>query len=397
VSGAPPRLLFYSHNGVGVGHFRRQLRLAEAFRTHRPDASVLLVTGSHAAGAFAGPLGFDYVSLPSIQMVDRYENWRPLRLGMPIRDLMRMRADLLRRTVRRFAPDVLVADFMPAGPYGGLLGALEELALVGGRAVAGFRDIIDEPAFVRDLWRRTGVYDVLEEHYAAICVYGAREVMDYEGAYGLDGELSTRLHYVGYLGRPGSGTAAPGAGLSDGRAPVLIACTGGGVDGGALLEGFIDAVQVLAPRLGGSRLVVGGPLLSEPELCSLRARAGNAEIEVARFIPELDRRIASSDLVVTMPGYNTTCELLSSRARAIAVPRSGPSREQRMRAEQLSRWSRARSLEPVGLDAVALADAIEAALAEPPPPPPPISLDGLGGAVRLLESLASGDPVTVPA
>lgn len=380
-----PRLLFYSHNGVGVGHFRRQLRLAEAFRRRRPDAEVLLITGSHAAGAFAGPLGFDYVSLPSIRMLDRYENWEPRKLGIPIRELMRMRSDLLRRTVRRFRPDVLVADFMPAGPYGELLGALEELAAQGGQAVAGFRDIVDEPEFVRGLWERSGVYDVLTEHYAAICVYGSHEVMDFELDYGLRGDLAGRLHYLGYLGHPLRDEPAP----TRGESPMLIACSGGGVDGGALLGTFIDATRRLGQASGGSRLVVGGPLLAEEELRALRRRGRGAELEITRFIPELDRHIAASDLVVTMPGYNTTCELLSSHARSVVVPRSGPSLEQRLRATELARWGRATVLEPLGLDSGTLAQAIEAALAGPPPAPPPVALDGLDRSVALLEALAS--------
>lgn len=394
MSPRPLRLLFYSHNGVGVGHFRRQLRLAEAFRRRRPDASVLLVTGSHVAGAFGDPLGFDYVTLPSIRMLDRYETWEPRQLGLPIGQLMRMRADLLRRTVRRFRPDLLIADFMPAGPYGELLGALEELAALGGRAVAGFRDIIDEPEFVRKLWAKTGVYDVLREHYAAICVYGTPEVMDFEAAYGL-ADLGPRLHYVGYLGRARPERADPPR--DDGAAPVVIACSGGGVDGAELLGSFIAAARRLSPALGGSRLVVGGPLLSVEDLSALRERAARAGIEVTRFIPELDRRIAASDLVVTMPGYNTTCELLSSSARAIVVPRSGPSLEQRMRAAQLERWGRATRLEPVGLEPTTLASAIEASLSTPTPVAPPVSLDGLGRAVTVLESLAAGEPVPVGA
>jgi len=389
-----PRLLFYSHNGVGVGHFRRQLRLAEAFRNHRPDAAVLLITGSHAAGAFSGPLGFDYVSLPSIRMVDRYETWEPRQPGLSIRELMRLRADLLRRTVRRFRPDLLIADFMPAGPYGELLGALEELAEAGGRAVAGFRDIIDEPAFVRGLWAKTGVYEVLREHYAAICVYGTQDVMDFEAAYGVE-ELNGRLHYVGYLGRARPEPVETRQENAD--APVVIACTGGGVDGSALLTCFLAAARRLAPTLGGSRLVVGGPLLSERELRALHEQAVGSKVEVTRFIPELDRRIAASDLVVTMPGYNTTCEVLSSDARAIVVPRSGPSLEQRMRAAQLERWGRAVALEPLALDPGALAGAIEASLSAPRPVPPPVALDGLARSVSLLEALATGEPAPVRA
>ena len=76
MSGSAPRLLFYSHNGVGLGHFRRQLRLAAAFSGRHPDAAVLLVSGSHATGAFARPAGVELVRLPPIRKRGRYEGYR---------------------------------------------------------------------------------------------------------------------------------------------------------------------------------------------------------------------------------------------------------------------------------------------------------------------------------
>src|SRR5207237_1239948 len=115
-----------------------------------------------------------------------------------------MRAETLRETVRLFSPDLLVADFMPAGPYGELLPALDELERCGGGAVAGFRDIVDEPGFVRELWRETGVYDVLRARYSGVCVYGDPSVLDF-AEYGLDAASGVPVHYFGYLGRPGVG------------------------------------------------------------------------------------------------------------------------------------------------------------------------------------------------
>lgn len=385
------RLLLYSHNGVGLGHFARQLRLASAFRERRPDAALLLVTGSYAAAELNRPFGFDCIRLPSIRKVGRYQAWEPREPGISITELIRLRSDLLRRTVRRFKPDLLVVDHLPAGPHGELLGALEELADCGGRAVAGFRDIIDEPEFVRSLWLDNGTYDVLREHYAAICVYGAPEVMDFQTHYGLGREFADRLHYVGYLGRRQRTRQAAGRRES----PIVTASSGGGVDGGKLLAAFIESAKALAPQLAGSRLVVGGPLLSELELSDLRTRAAGSGIEVARFVSGLDRLIGDSDLVVTMSGYNTACELLASDTRAIVVPRSGPSLEQRMRAAQLESWGRAIALEPLDFDQEGLTRTIEAALAGPSPTPARVSLDGLQRAVQLFEAVAASEEPAV--
>jgi predicted glycosyltransferase len=382
--------MFYSHNGVGVGHLRRQARLAAAFRERRPDAALLLATGSHAAGAFPMPPGVEVVALPSIRMLDRYETWEPRAPGASISEVMQMRSRLLLRTVQSFRPDLLVADFLPAGPYGELLDALAELGSQGGRAVAGFREIIDAPVFVRDLWARTGIYEVLREHYEAICVYGMPEIVDFERDYGLAGELAGRLRYVGYLGHPPRPRS-----LDDGSgAPAtIVASTGGGVDGGALLATFITAVcSVPGAAASGRRVAVGGPLLSERELEGLKQQARGTDIVVERFVAQLGRLIGGAELVVTMPGYNTVCELLSSSARAIVVPRSGPSHEQRLRAAQLARWGRAVALEPDDLSPAALAGAIEETLALPAPEPPPVPLDGVARTVKLLERIVLGAP-----
>ncbi|MDE3134842.1 MAG: hypothetical protein KGL15_12335 [Acidobacteriota bacterium] len=384
MSRRPPHVLFYSHNGLGVGHLRRQLRLAGELRRRRPDAAILVASGSHAASALSGPVGFDVVSLPSVRMTDRYETWEPRQPGVTIAEVMRIRSDLLRRTVRRFKPDLLVADFMPAGPYGELLGALEELRALGGRAVAGFRDIIDEPSFVRDLWSRTGVYDTLRDNYERICVYGSPSVTDFAATLGLDPQLARRVTYTGYLGN----VVTPSATAPSDR-PRVIACTGGGADGAALLETFILAMRERAERFQRP-LVVGGPLLSQPELERVRSLVRDSAIVVARFVPDLDQRLADADLVVTMPGYNTTCELLSGRARAILVPRSGPSQEQRLRAAWLHAWGRAEVLEPVGLGPEQLWPAIERTLRSGAPPPPPVPIDGLERTGELLEAMATG-------
>src|SRR5262249_522852 len=149
--------------------------------------------------------------LPSLQMVDRYRTWTPRDLPLPLRDVIELRAELLHDTVKTVAPDLLVADFMPAGPYGELLPALEELERPGGPAVAGFRAVIDDPEFVRQLWTEAGTYDVLRRRYMSICVYGDPRTIDFISAYGLDDELAGRVRYCGYLGRrhpPKNGDAA---------------------------------------------------------------------------------------------------------------------------------------------------------------------------------------------
>jgi predicted glycosyltransferase len=378
------RVLFYSHNGVGLGHLQRQLDLARGFRARHPESAVLLVTGSHAASMFEFPEGIDFVKLPSLAMVDRYRNWRPRDLPLPIDDVVRLRTEILEQTVERFAPELLVADFMPAGPYGELLPALDALERVGGCAVAGFRDVIDDPAFVRDLWEETDVYDTLERSYDAICVYGDPLTVDFARAYGLDDDLHSRLHYCGYLGRPPRREAE-----AVGRErPFVLASCGGGADGFPLLEAFVSAAAELRRELGGTWLAVSGPLMPYADHLRLGLLGEAHGVSVERFVPELRAQAALADCVIAMPGYNTVCDILSHGLRAVVVPRNGPSREQSLRAARLQEWGLARVVTRDQLDGAELALAVREALAADAPPAAPVPLDGIERALDVFDEVA---------
>jgi predicted glycosyltransferase len=382
--------MFYSHNGVGVGHLQRQLDLAEAFKGAHPDAAVLVATGSHAAGLFPIPEGVDYVKIPAIEKVDR-ENWDPRMLPLPRAEVVELRTELLERTVRGFAPDLLVADFMPLGPYGELLPSLETLAAHGGVAIAGFRDVLDDPAVVRERWTRTGVYEALRDHYRAICVYGDPDMLDFASAYGLDGDLAAKLHYCGYLGRrPPSAVESP---LYD--RPLVLANGGGGADGAELARAFIDTAERLRPRRGGTWLLVTGPLLDTATHERLARTGEAAGVTVRRMLPELRAHVALADCIVSMAGYNTCCDLLTFMRPSVLVPRRGPSREQSIRAERLAEWGAASVLPADHADAEHLAEAIANALDGPLPSPAPASLAGLDTAVQTftLAVAEAGAPV----
>ena len=373
-----PRMMFYSHNGVGVGHMQRQLDLATAYKERHPESTILLATGSQAASMFAVPPGIDYIKLPSLQMVDRYRNWEPRALDLPTETVTEMRSEILERAVRDFAPDVLVVDFMPTGPYGELMPGLHELARAGGAAVAGFRDVVDEPAFVRELWAETGVYDALRRHYAEICVYGDPAMLDFVADYGLDPALASKTTYCGYLGR------TPVEPLPPSGSPMILASSGGGVDGAALIEAFVGAAGDRRPSLGGRWIAVTGPLMPQADHRRIAAAGRLAGVEVQRISPDLRRMVAAADCVVSMAGYNTVCDILTYRRAAVLVPRGGPSLEQAIRTARLGEWRCTQTVSMPELTQGRLADAIAAALAHPPSVAP-VPLGGVRRALEVFE------------
>jgi predicted glycosyltransferase len=90
-----------------------------------------------------------------------------------------------------------------------------------------------------------------------------------------------------------------------------------------------------------------------------------------------------------MPGYNTSCDILSHGLRAVVVPRKGPSREQALRAARLQEWGLARVVARDDLDGPRLALAVRDALAGGAPPAAPVPLDGFERALDVFDEVAA--------
>jgi predicted glycosyltransferase len=63
------RFLFYSHDGLGLGHTRRHLALATALTELAPAASVLLVSGADDVHRLGLPDNVEVIKLPCLRKV----------------------------------------------------------------------------------------------------------------------------------------------------------------------------------------------------------------------------------------------------------------------------------------------------------------------------------------
>jgi predicted glycosyltransferase len=69
--------------------------------------------------------------------------------------------------------------------------------------------------------------------------------------------------------------------------------------------------------------------------------------------------MAACDVAVSMGGYNTVCELLTLRKRAVVVPRAQPGVEQTIRAERMAALGLLRAIDPDTLSPAVLLRAIQ--------------------------------------
>jgi predicted glycosyltransferase len=390
------RVAFYSHDTMGLGHMRRNLLLAQALKHSRLQAVVLMIAGAREASLLTTTAGVDCVALPSLRK-DAHGQYHPRHLDVSLPELLALRAQTACAALEAFAPDVLIVDTVPRGAVRELDPVLESLrAKRRTRLVLGLRDVLDDPITLQREWARAENQDAVRRYYDAVWVYGDPTVYDPVREYAFAPEVAAKVRYTGYLdqrarlafgSRDGKDPAAL-LGLSPGR--LALCLVGGGQDGAALAEAFVEAE--LPPDTNG--VLVAGPCMPvEVRQRLSRRTAGHAGRRIIPFLREPTRILRRADHVVAMGGYNTVCEILSFGKPALIVPRVKPRCEQLIRAHRLQALGLVDVLHPESLNPAALSSWLAGAPARVPPLRGRIDLNGLNRIPRLLEELLDSRPI----
>ena len=320
-----PRIAFYSHDTMGLGHVRRNMLLAQSVLEAHPDADVLLLSGVRESGAFKLPQGADSVTLPTYFKTSEGK-YIPRSLGNDITRLVKIRKEIISAALDAFEPDIVIIDNVPRGAMNELDNILPELASRGTHIILGVRDIIDEPEAVLNQWKKLkNIEDICE-----------------------------KLRYVGYLDQTRRNeTRGLDNIISEVKLPYALCAVGGGQDGFELARAF---VQARLPE-GWNGLLIAGALMPGQQREQLHALAGaRQDIKVIDFVPEPLKIMRNAECIISMGGYNTTTEILSFNKRALIVPRIIPRTEQWIRASRLAEMGVIDCLHPKDLTPQALSE-----------------------------------------
>src|SRR5436309_4591170 len=193
------RVAIYSQDSLGLGHLRRNFLIGASLLEATEDSQVLMFADSPVAPFFPVPERMDHIKLPSIRKVSA-GCWESTRLRIDERELIRLRANLLRDAVLDFRPDLLLVDHMPGGAQGELVPALKSLkqAHPDCFVVLGLRDILDARDVIKRVWESEGTYEVIGRYYDRLLIYGSQGIFDTCCTYDLP--VPPRGgHYCGYV------------------------------------------------------------------------------------------------------------------------------------------------------------------------------------------------------
>jgi predicted glycosyltransferase len=363
-------VLFYVQHLLGIGHFRRALRIGDALA--REGIEVSLVSGGEPVAALTSTSARRMVQLPPIRARDASFRELVNAAGHRVDDyLWNLRRAALLEALSAVQPDAILIE---AFPFGRRAFRFELDALVDAvRArqprpllLCSLRDIV---VVSDDEKRRREIVDRVRRDFDFVLVHGDPAFIPLEASFPAAAEISDRLIYTGYIG---AADASVGAGAPRGPCELagsgeVVVSVGGGAVGGALLSTALDTrrrgfLADLKWRL------LAGPNLPETQFAAL-ASALPEGVVLERYRREFPQILRRCRVSVSQAGYNTVLDILAARAAAVVVPfASERETEQTLRAERLASRGLLEVVHERDLSPERLAWAIDRAINRPPEP-----------------------------
>ena len=316
----------YSHDTYGLGHIRRTMAIAR--NLVRPGVNILIVTGSPIAGRYTMPAGVDFVRMPG--MIKKTNSvYVPHSIKVEPKIAIAIRKNIILSTCKAFKPDLFIVDKVPSGLKNEVLPTLKWIrkSLPCTRVVLGLRDILDDAGSTRADWERKKFPEILRDFYSEIWVYGEQRLYDPITEYDFPEDIAAKTIFTGYIPRK-----VPKTRKVRRKHKQVVVTIGGGGDGYTVLDNYLKMLETNG-TVDFTTLMITGPFLDPKRLDELADRARALKVQIRPFIKNIEKRMAQADLVVTMGGYNTLCEILSLKKPALVIPRDKPRQEQLLRAQ----------------------------------------------------------------
>ena len=364
------KVLIYCQDSLGLGHLRRNINIAHELYRQDPSTEILFLADSPLAPFFKLPPGSDFIKLPTVVKVDAGV-WQAHKLPrLNIEQTWQLRSQLIKRVASQYKPDILLVDHMPQGASRELLPCLQMLRseLPQTRNIVGLRDILGAPDVIKRQWGIEGAYEMIRQYYDHVLVYGTPDIYDLPKAYAFPDGVREKVQFCGYVS-PNLDHMRPLAlplveHFPEKRPFTLLVMGGGGSDAHFFMDTFLNMLRYLGEDIVFNSLVLTGPFMPEDAREALRQKASGLPVRVKQMEDDSLGYLDEADMVVSMAGYNTTCEVMRFSKKAIMVPRAGPSAEQGMRCEILHKRDLIHSIHPTHLSVQKLAEVIMTRLYE---------------------------------
>lgn len=326
------KILFYCQHVLGIGHFFRSFEIAKSLAPHQ----VLFVEGGQPLIDIPFPSHIRRLLLPPLMMNETFEKFNVE--GEELLRVQKSRRDELLKAYRDFLPDVIIIELFPFGRKKfsfELIPLLEKTERDSKKVivVCSLRDILVEKADKdrHELW----VLQNLNRFFDLLLIHADERITRLEESFSRVDQILIPIYYTGFVARK---PAKAKIEKCDGRTHrKIVVSTGGGKVGSELIEAAILALRKIRSTSLEMEIYIGPFMESSTKDHLLSIARDDERIRFRPFALDFLEVLLKADISISMAGYNTMMDLLSTGTYGILYPFK-QNREQSLRAERLAKF-----------------------------------------------------------
>jgi predicted glycosyltransferase len=322
-----PIILIHCQYVYGIGHFVRTIELAKALCLH---FQVYLLNGGEQVPNFDIPEDIRVIQLPAIYKDEGDQILSPVNPKQSLDSCLQDRQLLIAECLKAITPDILITEHFPFG----LLFKNEVLQLIlkakqlkpTVKVVCSVRDIIES---------RNGndndedTCDLINKWYDKILVHGDADFISLSDSFPLSKNIKIAVTQTGYITR-----SIPKP-TPTGSIPTILVSIAAGRLGSELIDAVVASYPFILSREKVKLIVFSGAFQIDYEKQCEKAKGMSTDgilfknFDSKTYLQDL----ASASLVISLGGYNSVLEAISSNKRTLIYNRAflGSNKEQDIR------------------------------------------------------------------
>jgi predicted glycosyltransferase len=354
------KIMFYCQYLSGMGHL---VRSTEIVRNLVKDFQVYFINGGPEIAGFEIPPQVELIRLPALWLE---EGKFTVGDNRSVEEVKEIRKNLLISEFNRIKPDCLITEFFPFGRHKlffELIPFVEHIKHTSPttKIVCSLRDVIGKESEPEE---EEIICNLMNRYFDLLLFHSDSNFQQFSESFTRHKDIKSEIIYTGFIAQTPKAhvnNASQLWGDVNSETAKILVSVGGGRIGYELLENVIAASPILAKKTPHFIKIFTGPFMPEDKVQQLRQLAGDRRnIQIETYTCQLWEYMKTADIALSLSGYNTIMNILSTGVRAIVVPigHEKQDQEQFVRTQKLENLGFVDCILPENLTASHLAQKI---------------------------------------
>jgi predicted glycosyltransferase len=360
------KIMFYCQYLSGMGHLVRSTEIVRNLVNH---FKVYFINGGPIIEGFEMPPEVEIIRLPALWLENgqfTVEN-----SSLTVEEVKEFRKKLLISEFDRIQPDCLITEFFPFGRHKlffELIPFVEHIKATNPntKIACSLRDVIGKDS---DAEEEQTICNLMNSYFDLLLFHSDPNFQTFTESFSRHQDINSEIIHTGFV------TQAPTFkddidteqlwGANSSKELKILVSVGGGRIGYELLETVLAASSVFDKNISYTIRMFTGPFMPEENVEKIKQATYNKnKVYIERYTPHLLDYMRSADVSISLSGYNTTMNILSTGVNAIVVPigHENQDKEQLIRTQKLQKMGAIDFILPEELEPLNLIEKILSSL-----------------------------------